>query len=96
MLTPLRSLIMMPESNDQALIIWLYSSVSNQRLETLVGKYLTLRPDDETVKRTSSRRHKGSIACLNILLQLEVCQLGSTFCAISVSVKPCGLFLIIW
>ena len=36
---------MMPECEDQALIIWLYSSVSNQRLEILTGKYLTLRPD---------------------------------------------------
>ena len=85
----------MPESNDQALIIWLYNSLTNQRLETLVGKYLTRFPDGLTVKRTSSRRHRGSIACLNILLQLNVDQLGSTFFAISVSVKPCGLFLII-
>ena len=88
-------LLALPECEDQALIIWLNSSLSNQRLEILTGKYLTLRPDDETVKRTSSRRHSGSIACLNILLQLNVDQLGSTACAISVRVIPCGLFLII-
>ena len=99
-LTPVKGvdtldLLALPEYKDYAFSIWFTSSLNNQRLEILTGKYLTLRPDDEVVKRTSSRRQRGSIACLNIRLQFDDCQFGSTFCAISVSVRPCGLFLMI-